>query len=105
MCGIAGVASSSREVPSLALLQNMGDSLSHRGPDASGHRVWPGVGLAHRRLSIIDLSPRAHQPMSTPDGDVSVTYNGEIYNYRELAETLRTAGHCFLTQSDTEVLL
>jgi len=80
------------------------DALSHRGPNAVGALVRDGIALGHTRLSIIDLSMGA-QPMSTPDGELAVIYNGEIYNFRELRDTLEHAGHAFHTHSDTEVLL
>lgn len=85
------------------------DAVAHRGPDGSGWRVFEGtvgpVALGHRRLSIIDLSDAALQPMSYADGRYWVVYNGEIYNYLELREELQAAGHPFRTESDTEVLL
>lgn len=79
-------------------------ALRHRGPDGEGTIVEPGVGLGHCRLAIIDLSTGA-QPMSDPVGTVSVVFNGEIYNFRELRTELESTGHRFVTQSDTEVLI
>lgn len=87
-----------------ALLVRMRDSLRHRGPDEGGVHVEPGVGLAHRRLSIIDLSS-GQQPLFNEDGSVAVVYNGEIYNYPELTRELQAAGHRFRTHSDTEVIV
>src|SRR5262245_59945007 len=85
------------------------DAVAHRGPDGSGWRVFEStvgpVALGHRRLSIIDLSDAALQPMSYADGRYWVVYNGEIYNYLELRAELQAAGHQFRTESDTEVLL
>jgi asparagine synthase (glutamine-hydrolysing) len=85
------------------------DAVAHRGPDGNGWKVFDSVagpvGLGHRRLSIIDLSDAAQQPMSYADGRYWVVYNGEIYNYLELREELQAVGHRFRTQSDTEVLL
>ena len=85
------------------------DAVAHRGPDGSGWLVFNSArgpaALGHRRLSIIDLSDAAQQPMSYADGRYWVVYNGEIYNYLELREELRAAGHSFRTRSDTEVLL
>jgi len=85
------------------------DNVAHRGPDGFGWRVFDSsvgpVALGHRRLSIIDLSDAASQPMEYADGRYWITYNGEIYNYRELRDELARAGHIFRTQSDTEVLL
>ncbi|MBU4276289.1 MAG: asparagine synthase (glutamine-hydrolyzing) [Proteobacteria bacterium] len=84
-------------------------ALAHRGPDnedqASFFGDWGAVTLGHRRLSIIDLSPGGHQPKSSPDGRFVLVFNGEIYNYRELREQLRSLGHTFETKSDAEVLL
>jgi asparagine synthase (glutamine-hydrolysing) len=81
------------------------DSLRHRGPDGEGLWQRGGIQLGHRRLAIIDLSEHASQPMRDPATDVIVTFNGEIYNFIELRETLKARGHSFRTQSDTEVLL
>jgi asparagine synthase (glutamine-hydrolysing) len=102
MCGIAGYSGDfSRES-----LQAASDALAHRGPDDAGIFVTdPGVGLAHRRLSIIDLSATGAQPMSSPDGSVCLTFNGEIYNFRELRAELSRRGVSFRGTSDTEVLL
>ena len=82
----------------------MCDVIAHRGPDGSGVRCVAGVGLGHRRLSIIDVAGGA-QPLSNEDGTVWVTFNGEIYNYAELTQRLTRLGHCFHTHSDTEVLV
>ncbi|HEV3446672.1 MAG TPA: asparagine synthase (glutamine-hydrolyzing) [Gemmataceae bacterium] len=105
MCGIAGVfyADPARPVAH-TLLQAMGDSLAHRGPDAEGFWKGPGIGLVHRRLSIIDLAG-GDQPIANEDGSVQVIFNGEIYNYRALRQDLEKRGHHFGTQSDTEVLV
>ena len=81
----------------------MADTLSHRGPDDQGVYVDGGVGLGHRRLSIIDLDG-GHQPMASGDGSLSIVFNGEIYNYRELRQSLKDR-HRFVTHSDTEVIL
>jgi asparagine synthase (glutamine-hydrolysing) len=105
MCGIAGVlyAESSRP-PDRAVLQAMGVAIAHRGPDAEGFLIDPGLGLVHRRLSIIDLAG-GDQPVGNEDGSVQLVMNGEIYNYRELRAGLIARGHQFRTQSDTEVLV
>ena len=106
MCGIAGIVHFDPEAPvAEASLQALSASCASRGPDAAGLWRAPGVGLAHRRLSIIDLSERGRQPMIDPAGRVAITYNGEIYNFRELRRELATHGHAFRSQSDTEVLL
>lgn len=105
MCGIAGVlyADSMRPVESQTL-RAMGDAVAHRGPDASGYWQAPGVGLAHRRLSIIDLSG-GDQPIGNEDGAIQIVFNGEIYNYLGLRQRLIDNGHKFTTRSDTEVLV
>lgn len=106
MCGIAGIVDRSGTV-SKASIQKMVQAIAHRGPDDAG--VWVdenGVaGFGHARLSIIDLSPRGHQPMHTGDGQLSITFNGEIYNYQTLRDELAQVGHTFMSDSDTEVLL
>lgn len=109
MCGIAGVLSSaggSREKIERAATA-MADSLAHRGPDDYG--VWSdadaGIALTHRRLSIVDLSPAGHQPMTSADGRFVITYNGEIYNFQELRRELEARGASFRGHSDTEVML
>ena len=105
MCGIAGLFDTrgTREVDRL-LLGRMNGTLSHRGPDEDDTWTAPGVGLAHRRLSVIDIAS-GRQPLGNEDGSVMVCYNGEIYNYRELTEELRGLGHVFSTRSDTEVIV
>jgi len=97
MCGIAGIIG---EAPSQDAVERMTQRLVHRGPD--DHGVWTGAGacLGHTRLSILDLSPAGHQPMTL--GHLTVVYNGEIYNFRELRRGLPGP---FLSESDTEVLL
>jgi asparagine synthase (glutamine-hydrolysing) len=105
VCGIAGIVDITGERPiDRALLERMNGSLRHRGPDGDGVHIEPGVGLAHRRLSIIDLSGGA-QPLYNEDGTVAVTFNGEIYNFGELTGELAAAGHTFRTHSDTEVIV
>ena len=108
MCGIVGYAGARR--PGAAALADMADAVAHRGPDGHGVKVFQGagslfeVGLGHRRLAIVDLRHGA-QPMSGAGDAVHLTFNGEIYNYRELRAELQTRGHSFSTASDTEVLL
>lgn len=104
MCGIAGLATVDGARVSAATLRAMTDAVAHRGPDGEGHYVEGPVGLGHRRLAIIDLLTGA-QPMSTDDGAIRVTYNGELYNFRELRRELEGRGARFRTSSDTEVLL
>jgi asparagine synthase (glutamine-hydrolysing) len=105
MCGITGIARGSRFGPAPRVLQPQ--LLRHRGPDDEGEWWSPDgqVGLAHRRLSIVDLSPGGHQPMLSDDATLAIVYNGEIYNHRELREELAARGHAFRSHSDTEVLL
>ncbi len=105
MCGIVGImdARGTRPIDG-QLLAHMNDSQRHRGPDDSGLHIAPGVGLGHRRLSIIDLAS-GHQPLFNEDGSVAVVYNGEIYNFQALAEELIAAGHQFKTRCDTEVIV
>ncbi|MGH8612355.1 MAG: asparagine synthase (glutamine-hydrolyzing) [Gammaproteobacteria bacterium] len=105
MCGIAGIFHTDGQPVPTVLLKRMTDALAHRGPDGEGFFNAGFVALGHRRLAIIDLSPGGHQPMSTPDGALTVTYNGEIYNYQELRVELESHGHRFTSRSDTEVLL
>lgn len=105
MCGIAGVLYADADRPGdRSILQSMGASIAHRGPDAEGFWIEPGIGLVHRRLSIIDLNG-GDQPIGNEDGSIQVIYNGEIYNYRELRRDLESRGHVFKTQSDTEVIV
>ena len=106
MCGIAGIISSNETIIHLSLLQRMAQTLAHRGPDGDGFWINENntVGLAHRRLAIIDLSQAAAQPLHYAKR-YSITYNGEIYNYIELRKSLQKAGYTFYTKSDTEVIL
>lgn len=105
MCGIAGIlyADGSRPIDR-AVLKGMADAIAHRGPDAEGFWTRPGIGLAHRRLSIIDLGG-GDQPIGNEDGSIQVVFNGEIYNYLELRQGLIARGHRVRTSSDTEVLV
>jgi asparagine synthase (glutamine-hydrolysing) len=103
MCGIAGLFDP-RRTPDEATLAAMSGCLTHRGPDDDGIHIDGSIGLAHRRLSIIDLET-GRQPIFNEDESVCVVFNGEIYNYRELRESLSSAGHTFTTETDTEVLV
>jgi len=106
MCGIVGIFSK-HPIDNPNRLVTMRDTMVHRGPDSSG--IWwssdKRLGLAHRRLAIIDLSPSGHQPMEDNTGNYVITFNGEIYNYQELRKELQKSGHTFRSSSDTEVLL
>src|SRR6185295_2464268 len=105
MCGIAGKFHFSPNQPiDRGCLTAMTTAVAHRGPDADGFYVGPGIGLGHRRLSIIDLAT-GDQPLANEDGTVWVIFNGEIYNFAELRSLLEAAGHRFRTHSDTEVIV
>lgn len=104
MCGIAGIIRFDGHAPDGDELLRMTQSLSHRGPDGHGMMIRGGVGLGHRRLSIIDLEG-GRQPMANEDQSVWVTFNGEIYNFRRLKRELESAGHRFVTDCDTEVIV
>ncbi len=110
MCGIAGVLCANRagslhreKLP--GILAALATALHHRGPDGAQTLVVEGVGLAHTRLSIIDLSPSGTQPMESPDGRYAITYNGETYNFQSLRRDLEATGVAFRGTSDTEVVL
>jgi len=105
MCGLAAVLSVRGERVDRAVVEHMTEIIAHRGPDDSGSYFWGPVGFGFRRLSVLDLTPAAHQPMTTPDGQATLVFNGEIYNYRELRQELQGLGHSFKSSGDTEVLL
>ncbi|HEY3488161.1 MAG TPA: asparagine synthase (glutamine-hydrolyzing), partial [Gammaproteobacteria bacterium] len=105
MCGIVGILKfDPREIVSAQCLRRMRDILHHRGPDDGGLMIVGRAGLGHRRLSIIDRAG-GHQPMATPEHTAMISYNGEIYNFKELRAELRLLGFNFRTESDTEVIL
>src|SRR5258708_34478580 len=102
MCGITGIVDLHERRPIDAqLLARMNGTLEHRGPDGDGFHIEPGVGLGHRRLSIIDLEG-GKQPLYNEDNTVVVTFNGEIFNFMEIEADLVKRGHTFRTRSDTE---
>lgn len=105
MCGIAGIFNLNGEPASPVLLRKMTDAIAHRGPDGEGFYTDSFIGLGHRRLAIIDLTPSAHQPMATNSNQYVITYNGEVYNFLELRAELEALGHQFRSKSDTEVVL
>lgn len=105
MCGIVALYHRDGSPVDREVLVRMRDTLTHRGPDDAGLHVDGGVGLAHRRLSIIDLSTSAGQPMYDETGTVSIVFNGEIYNYAELRQEFSSRGYRFRTRSDTETIL
>jgi asparagine synthase (glutamine-hydrolysing) len=106
MCGIVGIAARSASACHEWLVKGR-DAMAHRGPDDTG--VWQSqdgnVGLGHRRLAIVDLSPAGHQPMQDPTAQLTIVFNGEIYNFRDLRRELAARGHVFRSHSDTEVIL
>jgi len=105
MCGITGIFDTRARRPlERAIVDRMNESQHHRGPDEGGLHIEPGLGLGHRRLSIIDLST-GQQPLFNEDGTVCVVFNGEIYNFQELMPELAALGHVFRTKSDTEVIV
>jgi asparagine synthase (glutamine-hydrolysing) len=105
MCGLVAMVMLGGAQPDKHALDRMADALRHRGPDDSGSEFLGTVGLAFRRLSILDVSNQAHQPMTALDAPVRIIFNGEIYNYIELRNELITLGHSFRSSGDTEVLL
>ncbi|NDJ61856.1 MAG: asparagine synthase (glutamine-hydrolyzing), partial [Chloroflexi bacterium] len=105
MCGITGVYRLDGEPVSLPLLKQMAGVIAHRGPDSEGFYIDGNMGLGHRRLAIIDLSPLGNQPMANETGDIVLIYNGELFNYQELRVRLQAAGHRFRSNSDTEVII
>jgi asparagine synthase (glutamine-hydrolysing) len=105
MCGIAGIVAADRlHADERARLGFMRDVLAHRGPDEAGTHVDERAGLAHRRLSIVDLAS-GHQPLANEDSTVWIAFNGEIYNHAEIRRELESAGHLYRTRSDTETIV
>ena len=105
MCGISGVFSfDNNYVIDQTLLQNMNNAQAHRGPNDQGYHIGAGIGLGHRRLSVIDLAG-GHQPIYNEDDSVVVVFNGEIFNHHQIADTLKAKGHTFKTNSDTETIV
>ena len=106
MCGITGIfdTTGTQSAISRDVLARMNQAQHHRGPDDGRSHIEPGVGLGHRRLSIIDVAT-GQQPLFNEDGSVAVVFNGEIYNYQELIPELSALGHVFRTRSDTEVIV
>ena len=105
MCGFAALIGINGNPADPKVVERMTSTLVHRGPDDSGIECWKTVGLGFRRLSILDLTPSGHQPMTTPDGRYTIVFNGEIYNFLELRGELQALGYEFRSRSDTEVLL
>src|SRR6267142_3509198 len=92
MCGLVGIACGDSRLPDAMALRAMSEAVAHRGPDDAGEHIAPGIGLASRRLAILDLSSAGHMPRPSPDGQVVVSWNGEIYNHVELREELKRHG-------------
>lgn len=105
MCGVAGFINLNGHLASDKLLKRMTDAVAHRGPDDEGQWVSGPVGIGHRRLSVIDLSPAGRQPMVTPNGRYVLSYNGEVYNFNELRDELEPLGARFRSNTDSEVIL
>jgi asparagine synthase (glutamine-hydrolysing) len=105
MCGIAGLLNLDGAPVAPPVLQRMTDAIAHRGPDGQGHWIEGEVGIGHRRLAIIDLSPAGQQPMISADHRYVLSYNGEVYNFRELRSELQALGYWFRSQTDSEVVL
>ena len=104
MCGIVGIYNKNKKPVYRQTLKNMSDKLAHRGPDGEGLYLNGHLGLAHRRLAILDTSPKGNQPMTSKDGKWTIVFNGCIYNYLELKQELQSLGHEFVTGTDTEVI-
>jgi len=104
MCGIVGVFDLKGNSVYSSLIKTMTKQIAHRGPDSEGYYVKDNIGLGHRRLSILDTSDKGAQPMSSKDGNWTIVFNGCIYNFSELKKELKTKGHTFNSQTDTEVI-
>lgn len=105
MCGIAGYLNFDYQLASLRDVKAMTDAIEHRGPDGEGCWIEDNIGLGHRRLAIIDLSSAGHQPMLSGNSRYVISYNGEVYNFKEIRSDLEQRGHCFRSHTDTEVVL
>ncbi|MDB2408179.1 asparagine synthase (glutamine-hydrolyzing) [Crocinitomicaceae bacterium] len=104
MCGLVGVFDLKGDSVYSSLIKTMTKQIAHRGPDSEGYYVKDNIGLGHRRLSILDTSDKGTQPMSSKDGNWTIVFNGCIYNFSELKKELKTKGHTFNSQTDTEVI-
>ena len=104
MCGIVGVFDLKGDSVYSSLIKTMTKQIAHRGPDSEGYYVKDNIGLGHKRLSILDTSDKGTQPMSSKDGVWTIVFNGCIYNFSELKKELKTKGHTFISQTDTEVI-
>src|SRR5258707_6242583 len=104
MCGICGLSYSTNQKPERVLLEKMNAAIAHRGPDSDGFHVDSGVGLAMRRLAIIDVSS-GDQPITNEDESIWIIFNGECYNYPEMRAELERRGHHLVTKTDTECIV
>jgi asparagine synthase (glutamine-hydrolysing) len=105
VCGIAGYINSNGHPASARIVQAMTDAIRHRGPDGEGCWIEENVGIGHRRLAVIDLTPAGHQPMMSTNNRYVISYNGEVYNFKQLRIELEAKGYWFHSQTDTEVVL
>ena len=105
MCGIAGIFHVDGKAVSVEVLRKMTDIIKHRGPDGEGYWTNKFIGFGHRRLAILDLTSAGHQPMFSDNKQIVITYNGEVYNFRELRSGLESKGYNFRSTGDTEVIL
>ncbi len=105
MCGIVGVFNLDGETFAKSRLQKMADSIAHRGPDGEGYYIEGSIAFAHRRLAILDTSEKGSQPMTSKDGIWTIVFNGCIYNFLELKQELKSKGHYFISETDTEVIV
>ena len=105
MCGVVGYLNLDDAPAAVRIVERMTRAVAHRGPDGSGTWVDGPLALGHRRLAIIDLTPAGAQPMLSADGRFVISYNGEVYNFRELRAELQARGHSFRSSSDTEVIV
>jgi len=105
MCGIVGIFNTNQKQTTLGEVKQMALAIAHRGPDGEGYYVFENVALGHKRLAILDVSDRGLQPMTSKNGEWVISFNGCIYNYRELKQELRSLGHSFVSETDTEVIV
>ena len=104
MCGITGIVGHQiNNSNHLSSIKKMNDAIAHRGPDGEGQWIEDNIGIGHRRLAIIDLSPSGRQPMITRDHRYVLSYNGEIYNYQEIRKELSALGYKFQSEADSEL--
>lgn len=104
MCGIAGIFNLNKDIVSRTVLKSMSNKIAHRGPDGQGYYLKDNIGLAHNRLAILDISKKGAQPMSSKSNRWTIVFNGCIYNFSELKQELKSKGHVFNSESDTEVI-